>query len=372
MRWLFVLVTVILLQVLSYRAGRGLQWWAEYWLNPKQARVVFWIMMLISNSLLVVGLARFSSMGLRFLMTWLVLLWFIIMAMVVAWSANQFLGRWWQDTYQSDWFNQLGVRLLMMGAFVGMIAMGLYNAYTPVVRHLTVTVNQPLTSPMKIAMVSDLHLGSLFGNRELDLLTNVVKQEKAQLLLIPGDVMDDNTEQYDKKGMQPHLQNLVKALPLGVYATLGNHDLFGHDVEIRKALQQAGVHVLIDEKALVNNQLWLVGRLDDLVETRKPTAEILPTHIDKPVILLDHRPSDIDKNVKLPIDLQVSGHTHNGQIFPANFIVKLLNTVGYGHQRINQTDVLVSSGYGFWGIPFRLGSQSEIWIIDLMPASVKP
>ncbi|WP_220089302.1 hypothetical protein [Moraxella ovis] len=61
----------------------------------------------------------------------------------------------------------------------------------------------------------------------------------------------------------------------------------------------------------------------------------------------------------------MSGHTHNGQIFPANFIVKMLNRVSYGHKEINNTHVIVSSGYGFWGIPFRLGSQSEVWVIEL-------
>lgn len=86
------------------------------------------------------------------------------------------------------------------------------------------------------------------------------------------------------------------------------------------------------------------------------------------MILLDHRPSQIDQNSQLPIDLQVSGHTHNGQIFPANFIVKAINRLGYGYQSFNNTHVVVSSGYGFWGVPFRLGSQSEVWVIKLVGA----
>lgn len=84
-----------------------------------------------------------------------------------------------------------------------------------------------------------------------------------------------------------------------------------------------------------------------------------------PVILLDHRPSEIDQNVQPPIDLQVSGHTYNGQVFPANFIVKALNRVAYGHEKIDSTHVVVSSSYGFWGVPFRLGLQAEVWIIDM-------
>ena len=83
------------------------------------------------------------------------------------------------------------------------------------------------------------------------------------------------------------------------------------------------------------------------------------------MILLDHRPSDIDEHSQLPIDLQVSGHTHNGQVFPANFIVSAINRLGYGYEAIGQGHFVVSSGYGFWGIPFRLGSRSEVWLINV-------
>ena len=80
---------------------------------------------------------------------------------------------------------------------------------------------------------------------------------------------------------------------------------------------------------------------------------------------MDHRPDQIEQHARLPIDLQVSGHVHNGQVFPANLIVKQLYRLPYGYEAIGNGHFFVTSGFGFWGIPFRLGSQSEVWIIDV-------
>jgi len=85
-----------------------------------------------------------------------------------------------------------------------------------------------------------------------------------------------------------------------------------------------------------------------------------------PVILMDHRPTDIEQHANLPIDIQLSGHAHNGQIFPANLIVKFIYRLSYGYEQINQGHFFVTSGYGFWGVPMRLGSQSEVMIIDVV------
>ena len=86
---------------------------------------------------------------------------------------------------------------------------------------------------------------------------------------------------------------------------------------------------------------------------------------DLPIILLDHRPTDIEKHTSLPLDIQVSGHAHKGQVFPASLITKMMYRLDYGHEKIGNLHVFVTSGYGFWGIPMRLGSQSEVIIIDV-------
>lgn len=364
MRWFFLITTLVLLQSMTYIVARGVQWWFGN-LSVRQKRWLTILLFTFSNILLIVAMLRFSKLGFRLMATWQAVMWFFILSMLATGFIHKILNKFFQKTYQNPHYQQFGVKSLLLSIFLIIISLAWYNAYVPTVHHLTLTTNQKMAKPMKIAMVADLHLGVLVGNRQLEKLNNILQKEQPELLLIAGDVLDDDTYYYEKENMGDSMQKLANSLPLGVYATLGNHDVYGQQQQITHALQQSGVTVLNDETTVVDGRIYLVGRLDDAIYNRQKTATLVPKNPDKPVILIDHRPSEIDTNVQLPIDLQVSGHTHNGQIFPANFIVKYLNTVGYGHKRINNTDVLVTSGFGFWGVPFRLGSQSEVWIIEL-------
>lgn len=369
MRWVFLAVTVLLLEGLTYGAARGVQWGLLPWLTDKTSRYVLWTLLVLSNVLLVAVVVKFSGTGLKVLMSWLTVLWLFALAMLATWLVHWLVSKLLLasiDTGAANWYALWGVRGLLAAVFGGLVGLGVYNAYVPVVRHLTLQTNQPLAKPLRLGLVSDLHLGRLVGNYHLTKLQEIVKHERIELLVMAGDIMDDNTDAYNAHNMQPTLSALVHAVPLGVYASLGNHDMYGHEAQIRRAIEAAGIHLLADSRALVDNRLWLVGRLDDHAQYRKPTAELLPPNNQQPIVLIDHEPSQIAQNVVLPIDVQLSGHTHNGQIFPANFIVKAIYRLAYGHERINDTDVIVSSGYGLWGVPFRLGSQSEVWVIDLV------
>ena len=239
----------------------------------------------------------------------------------------------------------------------------MYNAYTPVVRHQTVFINKKMDKPLRIGVASDLHLGILFGTRQLDKLTDIMKQEQVDMVLLPGDLMDDTVDAYLKENMKPHLQKLTA--PMGVYATLGNHDWFRDQKRIKHELEAAGLTVLANQVLEVNGVL-LVGRSDDL-DRKRPSAEQLleGQNTQLPVLLMDHRPTSIETHARLPIDVQVSGHVHNGQVAPANLIVRTLYRLAYGYEAIGNGHFFTTSGYGFWGIPLRLGSQSEVWVIDI-------
>ena len=262
-----------------------------------------------------------------------------------------------------------GLRALSLTLFIGLFMFALYSAYVPVVRRVTVHIDKPLPQALQVAVASDLHLGRLFGSNAIDRLQRLVIKHKADILLMPGDIMDDNTQAFADYDMAGNLTRLVESVPNGVYATLGNHDLYGHEQPISEALRKSGITLLNDEVLCIEHKgtpVWLVGRFDNHKSQRVATTELLAqTDTKQPIILLDHRPSDITEHSQLPIDLQVSGHTHNGQIFPANFIVNAINRLGYGYEAIGKGHFVVSSGYGFWGIPFRLGSRSEIWLIRL-------
>ena len=149
-------------------------------------------------------------------------------------------------------------------------------------------------------------------------------------------------------------------------ATLGNHEFYGDAEENAQALRDSGVRLLRDEAVVVADRLVLVGRDDEMHANRPPLATLLDgVRRDLPIIVLDHRPSDISANVQTAMDMQVSGHAHRGQVFPANFIVQAMYRLAYGHENIEGKEVFVSSGYGFWGVPLRLGSRSEIFVIEV-------
>lgn len=258
---------------------------------------------------------------------------------------------------------QIGLRIAYPIAFFGLVGLAIYNAYTPKVMHYSITLDKAL-APMRIGVASDFHLGKLFGSNQLDQLADIFNEQKVDLILLPGDIMDDNVDAYLAEQMQPHLAKLQA--PLGVYATLGNHDFFGAQRKIASEIQKAGIQVLWDQAVSLGGKFTIIGRNDEL-NKKRPTTEQLLQNVDtsKPVFLLDHRPTGIVKHSQLPIDVQVSGHTHNGQIFPANLITRMMYRLNHGYEKIGLGHYFVTSGYGFWGIPMRLGSQSEVMIIDV-------
>lgn len=366
-RLLFLSAVILLIELFSYLGARGIFWLIKpYFAHAKRA--VFIGMFVLTH----LFLASFFVGQFRFGMGYMTVLWLCLLAMLMTLAVFVIAKKSSLGKLISP--DGLGIRTFGVMSFVGLMALALYNAYTPTVRHISLTVDKPI-KPLKIALASDTHLGHLVGQRELNKLADILKQQQADLLLMAGDIMDDDTHAYHAKQMHTALANVVSSVGGHAIASLGNHDLYREPERqaIVDAIKDSGT-ILLDDKThtltLNGTPITIIGRYDDHFEGRKSTAELMAgvdtTHL---VVLLDHRPSQIDQNTQLPIDLQVSGHTHNGQVFPANFIVKAINRLGYGHELINGTHVIVSSGYGFWGVPFRLGSQSEVWIINLKPAT---
>jgi predicted MPP superfamily phosphohydrolase len=162
----------------------------------------------------------------------------------------------------------------------------------------------------------------------------------------------------------------------GVYAVLGNHEYIGGNSGITiDSLQQAGVIVLVDKYIKINNQFYVVGR-DDYIAgdvTGNPRLDLsrVMDGIDHslPIILLDHQPRNLEEGQRNGVDLQLSGHTHNGQFFPNNLLIKHVYEHTWGYLRKGEYQLIVSSGYGTWGPPIRIGNHPEI--IDLNISFVK-
>ena len=355
--WLFILFTQALIIMTSV-----ILWW---FFQPRRtfSRVgLISAVFLVNNVALVYGLTEFWYERFHVYLVISILQGFMLYAVVIAaigWLVFYLLFR------QS--LSSKRVRSFAVVVYIGITGLAVFNAYSPVVHHLTVTTDKPLEKPMDIALVSDTHLGRWFGNRQIDKLVRIIDDQSPDVVVIAGDIMNDTTIAYDNTNMHERLSKL-KA-PLGVYATLGNHDYRGYNEQITQAVEAAGIKALDNESVLLNDSVWLIGRSDDVDQTRLLATELL-TQVDtaKPVVFLEHRPDGIKEISPLPIDLHLSGHTHGGQIFPLTTLMKWFKPLAHGNKTIEDTQFLVTSGYGFGPVPFRLGTRSEIWIVTLQQA----
>jgi predicted MPP superfamily phosphohydrolase len=160
--------------------------------------------------------------------------------------------------------------------------------------------------------------------------------------------------------------------PLGVWAVTGNHEYIGGDLEeFSKRVEADGIRLLMDEAVLIADAFYVIGRKDRSAarrgEGRKPLGE-LTEGLDRglPLIVADHQPFNLEEAEAAGVDLQVSGHTHNGQIWPGPLVIKGLYENGYGLLYKGKTAVVVTSGFGTWGPPLRLGTRAEIVFIELV------
>ena len=151
----------------------------------------------------------------------------------------------------------------------------------------------------------------------------------------------------------------------GVYGVLGNHEHYAGQ-EKGDFFDRAGIMILSDTNLIVNSEFNLAGRNDRHIRTRKPIGTILKFVTDSlPVIMIDHRPTEIDSISKTQVDVQFSGHTHNGQLFPINLITGKVYILSYGYRKIRNTHFFVTSGIQLWGPPVRTTGKSEIMVIDI-------
>lgn len=261
------------------------------------------------------------------------------------------------------------IRLLALIIYGGIVSLAVFNAYSPQMHHLTVITHKPMDKPMRIALVSDTHWSRWFGNRQIDKLTSLVDAQNPDVIVIAGDIMHDTTIAYDKTNMHERLSKLTA--PLGVYATLGNHDYRGYDAQIARAVKDAGIKALDSQSVLLGDAVWLIGRSDDVDRTRLSAKALLDqVDTDKPVLFLEHRPTAFEELKGLPVDLHLSGHTHGGQIFPLTVILSWFEPLIHGSTRVGDTQFLVTSGYGIGAVPFRLGTRSEIWMVTISGSSI--
>lgn len=217
---------------------------------------------------------------------------------------------------------------------------------------------------LNVVMVSDLHLGTILGKSFLNNLVTRINELKPDLILLAGDIIDENIAPVIKNNVGEKL--LMLKSKYGVFAVTGNHEYIGGVEAATKYLVAHGVKVLRDRYEMINGSAYIVGREDRSIrqfagKQRKNLKEII-ADVDKsfPIIMMDHQPFGLKEAVENGVDLQLSGHTHNGQLWPFNYIIEKIYDLGWGYRINGNTHYYVSCGVGGWGPPIRTGSKPEI------------
>lgn len=218
---------------------------------------------------------------------------------------------------------------------------------------------------VRVVAISDLHLGHSIGAKELTKWVQMINVEKPDIVVIGGDLIDNNTQVVFNMGLEKILRELNA--PLGVYACLGNHEYISEKKESIRFLNESNIKVLRDTVHNVTDNITLIGRDDKSNNNRKPLNTIV-NGIDKNQfkLLLDHQPSNLEDAEQANIDLQFSGHTHKGQVFPFSLIAESMFENPHGMIQKGLTWIYVSSGLGIWGGKFRIGTQSEYVVFDII------
>lgn len=260
------------------------------------------------------------------------------------------------------------VGLGFMVGFIGLLMLCGYLKYQWKVR-----VDQPVYTQksmgihdsLKIVAISDLHLGYGIGEDELANWVSKINAEQPDIVLIAGDLIDNSTRPLNEGKFAERL-NEIKAKK-GVYMCMGNHEYISGMAQSLDFIKKTNINLLRDSYVEIDSSFYIVGREDKSNPNRKPLSELV-ADLDKskPIILLDHQPYNLEESEECGIDFQFSGHTHQGQVWPISMITKAIYEIDHGFIKKENTNVYVSSGIGIWGGKFRIGTQSEYVVVNMM------
>lgn len=261
---------------------------------------------------------------------------------------------------------------------------GMINARTLRVTDYEITV-PGVGKDMTIALLADLHLGYSTDPAYIERAARAVSDMQPDLIVFAGDIFDN---EYDAIPAPERVAAALAAMPsaYGAYACWGNHDvsepiLAGFtwsapdenkdDPRMAEFLERAGVTLLEDQAVTLANGVQLVGRKDPsrdrkLGESRlAPESLIAPLDQDRPIFVIDHQPKELRELALAGADLDLSGHTHNGQVFPGNLLLPLVWDNPCGYLQVEGMHSIVTAGLGVWGPDMRVGTHSEIVCITV-------
>lgn len=217
---------------------------------------------------------------------------------------------------------------------------------------------------LRIAFVADFHLQDQTNIHFVEKFVREIENINPDLMLFGGDIIEGDSENENLIVSEKLIRGI--SARYGAFAVPGNHEHYsGQDKG--SFFYRAGIKVLCDTIIVINNSFNLGGRNDSHFKSRMLIGDLMKYTSDSlPTILVDHRPTEIDLVSRTITDVQFSGHTHNGQLFPINLITNWIYRVSWGHMKISNTHFFVTSGIRLWGPPVRTTGKSEIMVIDII------
>ncbi len=222
---------------------------------------------------------------------------------------------------------------------------------------------------LRLAFVSDIHLGTIIKNARLERMVSAVNGMKPDVIILGGDVFDEDLKPVLNYNLGDILKNL-KARS-GVYAISGNHEYYGGIDEAVAYLENHGITFLRDRVVKIDGSFYIAGADD---HTKWQFTGINPLSFNEllkgadmnlPVILAVHNPKRIREAEDAGADLMLSGHTHSGQLWPITYITRAIYELSYGYRKVGSMHAYVSSGYGSWGPPARVGTDTEVVLLKV-------
>lgn len=246
------------------------------------------------------------------------------------------------------------------------IAGGFWNARTPRIHRLSIAVAKQAEGihALRMVLVSDVHLGTIIGQQRLARLVEQINELRPDLVLFAGDVVDEDLAPVIRQNLGATLLS-IRARK-GIYGITGNHEYIGGAEKACAYLEAHGVRMLRDTCVEIEGGITIAGREDrssrQFAGRQRKSLDALLAGVDTrtPLIMMDHQPFDLQDAAAHGVDLQVSGHTHHGQLWPFNYITSAIYEVSWGYLQKGSTHFYVSSGVGTWGPPVRTGNRPEI------------
>lgn len=216
---------------------------------------------------------------------------------------------------------------------------------------------------LRIAFVSDIHVQQKIRKQFIGQLVNKVNALQPDIMLYGGDIVEGDSDEEINLAIGSLLRQI--RTKYGIFGVLGNHEHYGGDGQ-HDFYRHSGITLLRDSVICIDQTLYLAGRNDQHIGERKSLNQLFTGVTDDlPVILLDHRPTELQEASRTITDVQFSGHTHNGQLFPINLITRQIYELAWGYKKIRNTHFFVSSGLRLWGPPVKTAGKAEVMVVDV-------